>query len=197
MTSFRIIPNLNFSWKPLQMAHLPLECYQCWNGIDRASKKVILVILGGLCGWQKLLIHKVTIILTLHSFKLFWIGVPVNMIRRLLAILFTARLVVDFLFFITWPSSHTTKSAPTEYIVEDLFIHKKVGSYLDSINIRPLISLYAPFQLELNPIFVFWYKIQGNEMLRNLSAYIQLFLRDQLWTNAILLRFEVFYWCHF
>lgn len=48
----------------------------------------------------------------LHSFKLFCMGVPVNIILRRLEILLTARLVVDFRFFMTCPSSHTTKSAP-------------------------------------------------------------------------------------
>ena len=46
----------------------------------------------------------------LTSFKLFWTGVPLRMIRLVALKEQTAFAVVVVLFFNLWPSSHTTKS---------------------------------------------------------------------------------------
>uniref|UniRef100_A0A182VDQ0 Uncharacterized protein n=1 Tax=Anopheles merus TaxID=30066 RepID=A0A182VDQ0_ANOME len=44
--------------------------------------------------------------------RLFWIGVPVSMMRRRVLIFDTASLIADRLFLIWWPSSQITRSAP-------------------------------------------------------------------------------------
>ena len=50
----------------------------------------------------------------LHSMRLFCRGVPVRMILLLDLILFIHLDMAEASFFSTWPSSHTTRSGPTE-----------------------------------------------------------------------------------
>lgn len=60
--------------------------------------------------------HVLDLSLDSHSFKLFCMGVPVRIMRRPVEIWLTALLVAVFKFLMRWPSSNTTKSAPSQIL---------------------------------------------------------------------------------
>lgn len=109
-TIWRILVLTILNWIRIEIAKLFFRSQERWfNEINHA-----VVYKEGeysLYAWEEDQLMRVFVD-NLHSFKLFWIGVPVRIILRLVLIWFTAKLVADFRFLIMWPSSQITKSEP-------------------------------------------------------------------------------------